>query len=78
MTIDWPHIARNLAAHLHAAHDSDQIQRILDDADKDAASISAPVDWWEMVAREYRLLVRPGSGQDHDLVTEMILHKAMR
>jgi hypothetical protein len=78
MTIDWPLIARNLAAHLHAAHDGDQIQRILDDAEKDAASIGAPADWWDMVAREYRLLVRPGSDQDHDRITEMILDKPMR
>jgi hypothetical protein len=78
MRIDWPHLARNLATHLHAAGGTDAIQRILDDAEKDAASLDAPADWWEMVIREYGSLIRPDSPQDHSRVSEMILSKAMR
>jgi len=78
LTIAWPYAARNLAAHLHAARSPDAIQRILADAEKDAASLGAPTDWWEMVAREYRSLIPPGSVQDHDLVNEIIRSKARR
>lgn len=78
MRIDWPHLARNLAAHLHAARETEAIQRILDDAEKDAASLSAPADWWQMVLREYQSLIRSGSVEDHNRVSEMISSKAAR
>ena len=76
--IDWPYLARNLAAHLHAARETDAIQRILDDAQKDAASLSPPPDWWQMVLREYQSLVRSRSAEEHDRVSDMILGKAGR
>ena len=78
MRIEWSGVARDLAAHLHAARETDAIQRILDDAEKDAASLSAPTNWWEMVMREYQSLIRPGSVEDHRCVNEMILRKASR
>jgi len=78
MTIAWPRVARNLAAHLHAVREPSSIARILDDAVKDVGSLGAPTDWWEMVVREYRSLTRPGSDQDHDAIVDLIRGKAIR
>ena len=78
MTIAWLHVARNLAAHLHAAREASSIVQILDKAEKDAASLGAPADWWDMVMREYRALIRPGSTQDHDLVVDLIRGRTVR
>lgn len=78
MRIDWPYLARNLAGHLQAARETDAIERILDDAQKDAASLSAPPDWWQMVLREYQSLIRLGSADGHDRVSDMILGKTGR
>lgn len=78
MTIAWPHVARNLAAHLHAVREPSSIIRILDNAERDVASLGAPTDWWEMVVREYRALTGPGSDQDHDAIVDLIRGRAMR
>ena len=78
LRIDWPHLARNLAAHLHAVREPEAIQRILDDAERDAASLSAPPGWWQMVLREYSSMIRKGSAEEHARVSDMILGKEGR
>jgi hypothetical protein len=78
MKIDWLLLARDLAAHLRAARDQAVIQRTLDEAAQDAASLGAPPDWWDIVAREYQAGIRPDSEQDWRDVRQKILEKAQR
>jgi hypothetical protein len=69
-------VARNLAAHLLAIRDVDVARRVLDDAARDAATLEAPADWWELVAREYE--TRAGAGEENQQIRQIILSKAGR
>jgi hypothetical protein len=74
--IDWPGVARNLAAHLLVIGDVDVARRIVDDAARDAVALSAPASWWDLVAREYA--ARKGSSDEARQILEMICSQASR
>ena len=54
MKLDWKFLARNLARQLASIDDVGAVERIVDDAERDARSLSAPDDFWVQVAEEYR------------------------
>jgi hypothetical protein len=53
MKLDWAFLARNLAAHLAAATSMENVDRILQDAQRDAAQLLAPPEFWSYVSDEY-------------------------
>jgi hypothetical protein len=53
MNFDWTFLARDLAAHLVAANDMVVTERMLRDAQRDAALLVAPPEFWTRVASEY-------------------------
>jgi hypothetical protein len=58
MNVDWTFLARDLAAHLAAAADAEMAGRTLRDAQRDAAGLGAPADFWPRVASEYERQAR--------------------
>lgn len=58
MNVDWTFLARDLAAHLAAAADIEIAERTLRDAQRDAAGLTAPADFWRRVASEYERQAR--------------------
>jgi hypothetical protein len=76
--VDWPFLARDLAKRLGAIEDLGRIQHILQDAEKDAASLGAPDGWWQSVAREYRTGTASNWTEHQSQVEEMIVAKIPR
>jgi hypothetical protein len=68
MNLDWGHIARDLAAHLVAATDVEIAERILRDAQQDAARLVAPPEFWSRVANEYETQSRRHGVEANDHV----------
>jgi hypothetical protein len=54
MKLDWSFLARNLARHLASVDDVEAIERIMEDAERDARALGAPPDFWMWVVDEYR------------------------
>ena len=54
MKLDWSFLARNLARHLASVDDVEAIERIMEDAERDARALDAPSEFWMRVADEYR------------------------
>jgi hypothetical protein len=54
MKLDWSFLARNLARHLASVDDVEAIERIMEDAERDALALDAPPEFWMRVADEYR------------------------
>lgn len=51
--LDWEFIAKNLARHLASVDDVQAMERIIEDAERDARALSAPSHFWTWVASEY-------------------------
>jgi len=56
MKIDWTFVGTNLAKHLSTVAEEATMQRILEQARKDASRLSAPAGFWSLVASAYRQL----------------------
>lgn len=72
MTFDWTFLARDLAAHLVAASGVENAERILQDAQRDAARLVAPADFWLRVGREYEKRSLGLDAQLNDHVVAML------
>jgi hypothetical protein len=68
MIVDWMFLARDLAAHLAAVADTEAAERILLDAERDAARLVVPPDFWSRVADEYERRARERGPEVNDLV----------
>jgi hypothetical protein len=53
MRLDWILITKNLAQQLCSVGELDVLRRILDEAERDAACLSAPADFWDKVLIGY-------------------------
>ena len=78
LRVDWILIIRNLAQQLCSVGELDLLRRILDDAKRDAACLSAPTDFWDSVLCEYdKLRAMRGHTVPTD-AREMILGEGRR
>jgi hypothetical protein len=50
--LDWTFLARNLARKLASISDVEAVERIVDDAERDALTLDAPAEFWRQVADE--------------------------
>jgi len=58
MKFDWTFLAKDLAAHLAIAADPEVAERLLRDAQQDAARVLAPPTFWSHVEDEYERRAR--------------------